>query len=132
MRKILSIFLCISMLISLVPFSVGAAENSDSNQNALEMFGFPLDPDSYDTQALKKGTYPISPAYELYVDNYNYIQKYSGSKQTTGSSGEFSISTSLAEIPNSYVNQESAIYSVVTGFSASGTVPKQKMQGSPI
>ena len=117
MRKILSIFLCISMLMSLVPFSVGAAENSDSNQNALEMFGFPLDPDSYDTQALKKGTYPISPAYELYVDNYDFIQKYPGSKYTDGSS----YYTKIAETPNSYVNQESAIYSVVTGFSASGT-----------
>ena len=47
----------------------------EATRNALELFGFPLDPDSYDTQALKQGTYPVSPKYDLYVDNYSQIQK---------------------------------------------------------
>lgn len=83
MRKFLSMILCISMLLSLtvfVPTVTSAATNTDatpeSTRNALELFGFPLDPDSYDTQALKKGTYPVAPKYDLYVDNADKIKKY--------------------------------------------------------
>lgn len=52
------------------------AEEKTDNTDALDMFGFNLDSDSYDTNAIKPGTYPVSPKYDLYVDNYSNIQKY--------------------------------------------------------
>ena len=71
MKKIFSIVLCLSIIMSLIPVGTNAKDvTTQSTKNALELFGFPLDPDSYDTQALKKGTYPVSPKYDLYVDNY--------------------------------------------------------------
>ena len=74
MKKLLSLTLCLCMVLTLVPaFAVVQAAETDEevteNQNTLEMFGFPLDPDSYDTHALKPGTHPISPKYDLYMDD---------------------------------------------------------------
>ena len=105
------------MLMSIVPTCVGAAENSDPNQNALEMFGFPLDPDSYDTQALKNGTYPVAPRYDLYVDNADKIKKYSAELVDDGTK----IYSKLTSTPNMYANKENAAYTVATGFAATYT-----------
>lgn len=69
MKRFFSMLLVLCMLLSLAPLAVSAEDNSDSNRNALELFGFPLDPDSYDTQAIKAGTYPVSPKYDLYVND---------------------------------------------------------------
>ncbi len=122
MKKFFSTLLCLSMLTAVVPIDATAAEGSDvtpeSTRNALELFGFPLDPDSYDTQALKAGTYPVSPKYDLYVDNYGSIQKYTGSKYANASNILY---TRMTDSPSSFTNNENQPYSVVTGFSASGT-----------
>lgn len=118
MKKLLCILLCITMVAPLWTMSVLADDDSIAKQNALELFGFPLDPESYDTQALKQGTYPVSPKYDLYVDNYSKIQKYTGSKYTNSSN---IIYTKMTNSPTSYTNKENVPYSVVTGFSASGT-----------
>ena len=77
MKKLLSALLCIAMLASF-GVAVSAEEDSAAKQNALELFGFPLDPDSYDTQAIKKGTYPVSPKYDLFVDDSNLIKLFEG------------------------------------------------------
>ncbi len=121
MKKILSILLCISMLIPLVasvPMSVGASENSDTNRNALELFGFPLDPDSYDTKALKAGTYPVSPKYDLFVDVCTGKNMYPATKFTNANGNMY---TRFADEPVKYKNMEAVHYSASTGFSASGT-----------
>ena len=125
MKKVLSLILCISMLLSLtvfMPTATSASTSTDatpeSTKNALELFGFPLDPDSYDTQALKKGTYPISPKYELFADNSTQIRKYTGSKYTNDSG---SLYTQITKDPTIYTNKEQTPYSAVTGFAASGT-----------
>lgn len=113
------------MLLSLavfVPTVASAATNTDatpeSTKNALELFGFPLDPDSYDTQALKTGTYPMSPKYDLYADDYSQIRKYTGSK-VANSAG--SLYTQITKTPTNYTNTNKTPYSAVTGFAASGT-----------
>lgn len=118
MKKVLSLLLCLCIMVTLMPMCVGAQVSDDSNKNALELFGFPLDPDSYDTQALKAGTYPIAPKYNLYVDNSTSIRKYTGTKYTNSNN---IIYTRLPEVPVSYFNKEQQPYSVVTGFSADGT-----------
>ena len=118
MKKILTLMVSFVMLMSFLPGSVNAAENVSSQQNALEMFGFPLDPDSYDTQTLKQGTYPVSPKYDLYVDNYSNIQKYPADKYTNSNN---TIYARLTDSPTSTANGENVAYSAVTGFASTST-----------
>ena len=60
MKKLLSILLCMMLITSLIPISASATETTESTEGAslevLEKFGFSLDPNSYDTNALKPGT----------------------------------------------------------------------------
>ena len=118
MKKIFSVLLSLAMVMSFLPVSISAAEDSESQKNALELFGFPLDPESYDTKALKKGIYPVSPKYDLYVDNYSQTRKYISSKYTNSDEIMY---TRVTDSPTSFTNKENVPYSVVTGFSASGT-----------
>ena len=103
------------MLVSCTQIVVGAENDSESNKNALELFGFPLDPDSYDTQALKGGTYPLSPKYNLYWDNVDKTYIKAGKKVNYG--------TFRNEITDKgeYTNKENTPYSATTGFAATST-----------
>lgn len=123
MKKILSMLLSVGMLLSLttfVPTVTSAATDGtpQSTKNALELFGFPLDPDSYDTQALKKGTYPVSPKYDLFVDDYNLIRLFEGRRSTDSNNVIYS---ELFNTTRAYQNSENVPYSAATGFSALGT-----------
>ncbi len=123
MKKLLSILLCISMLMSLVPMAAGA---ETSEQNALELFGFPLDPDSYDTQALKKGTYPVAPKYDLYLTDASSLYKYTGYMYNYSGSSIMGITLPASSRPkltksNTYTNSQNQPYSATTGFAATGT-----------
>ena len=121
MKKFLSIILCLCMVMATLPCLVSAEEETGgADKNALEMFGFPLDPDSYDTHALKKGTYPVSPKYDLYVNDYNKIWKFHGKKVKASDSTIYS-SLDINISKPYFSDAESANYSVSTGFSAYGT-----------
>ena len=79
MKKFLSMLLCLCMLLSFMPV-MGVSAQAD-NTDILEMFGFNLDASSYDTNALKPGSHPISPKYDLYID---YGSKHRKSNAITG------------------------------------------------
>lgn len=127
MKKLLSILLCMMLITSLVPISASATETAESTDGAspevLEKFGFSLDPNSYDTNALKPGTHPLEPKYDLYIDN--------GSKHSkTNARLKHAIPSALnlyqrfnlsLEVSDAFTNQESSPYFVSTGFSATET-----------
>lgn len=124
MKKLLSILLVLCMLVTLVP--MGAFAEDDANKNALELFGFPLDPDSYDTQALKKGTYPVAPKYDLYLTDTTSLYKYTGYMYNFPGSTTYGITIPASSRPmvtksKTYTNSQNQPYSATTGFSASGT-----------
>lgn len=133
MKKLLSLALCLCMVLTLVPaFAVVQAAETDEevteNQNTLEMFGFPLDPDSYDTHALKPGSHPISPKYDLYMDD--------GSKFVKNKSTVMKLPTAatilkpslnqyhcsmLNTTDSTFANKEAAPFFTTTGFAATST-----------
>ena len=124
MKKLLSILLVLCMLVTLVP--MGAFAEDDDNKNALELFGFPLDPDSYDTHALKKGTYPVAPKYDMYLTNTTSLSKYTG-KMFNIKGADLGIvkmpdtSSQMITKNNTYTNSQNQPYSATTGFAGTGT-----------
>ena len=65
MKRILSTVICLCMIISILPLQVvTATENTESTEGTspevLEKFGFSLDPNSYDTNALNGVTFNTS------------------------------------------------------------------------
>ena len=66
MKKLLCLLLCICILMSVTTAVV--AEEEIANEKTMEMFGFKPDPASYRTDALKPGTHPIDPKYDLLID----------------------------------------------------------------
>ena len=132
MKKLLSVLLCLSLIVSLVPMGVGAADASGTNQNALELFGFPLDPDSYDTKALKAGTYPVAPKYDLYLTDTTSLYKYTGYMYNYPGASIGTIKIPASSSPmmtksKTYTNSQNQPYSATTGFSASGTGVKDHL-----
>ena len=115
------------LIASLIPISASATETTESTDGAsleeLEKFGFSLDPDSYDTNALKPGTHPLEPKYDLYIDN--------GSKHSKTDAWLKNSKTLLSpiyyyfglskEISDAFSNKESVPYFVSTGFAATET-----------
>ena len=124
MKKRLSILLVLCMLMTIMPLGVFAEDTA--NKNALELFGFPLDPDSYDTHALKKGTYPVAPKYDMYLTDTTSLYKYTGYMYNFPGSTTFGITLPALSRPTltkskTYTNSQNQPYSATTGFSASGT-----------
>ena len=130
MKKLISILLCISMLMSFVPFAVSAAESTESTDGAsleeLEKFGFSLDPDSYDTNALKPGTHPLDPKYDLYIDYGDRTKKSNAEQFITSQYTEYGTkvcdySGITLGMEDAFTDSESTPYMATTGFSATGT-----------
>ncbi len=124
MNKLLSILLVLCMLVTLVP--MGAFAEDYANKNALELFGFPLDPDSYDTHALKKGTYPVAPKYDMYLTDTTSLYKYTGYMYNFPGSTTFGITLPALSRPmvtksKTYTNSQNQPYSATTGFAGTGT-----------
>lgn len=123
MKKLLSILLVLCMLMTLVPMGALA---DDANKNALELFGFPLDPDSYDTHALKKGTYPVAPKYDMYMTGEKSIYKWTGKMSTSKG-----LTIGTIKLPDTcyplltkketYTTSQDQPYSATTGFAGTGT-----------
>ena len=89
----------------------------------MEKFGFSLDPNSYDTNALKPGTHPLEPKYDLYIDNGSKHSKTDARLKHAIPSGlnfypRFNLSL---EVSDAFTNQESSPYFVSTGFAATET-----------
>lgn len=109
------------MLLSFMPV-MGVSAQAD-NTDILEMFGFNLDASSYDTNALKPGSHPISPKYDLYID---YGSKHRKSNAITGEVNPLNLNvvkyfaTSLG-MKDAFTNAESKPYFVSTGFAATST-----------
>lgn len=133
MKKLLSLALCLCMVLTLVPaFTVVQAAETDEeaveNQNTLEMFGFPLDPDSYDTHALKPGTHPISPKYDLYMDDGSKFMKNESTVMKLPTAATI-LKPSLNQYRYSmfnttgstFTNKEAAPFFTTTGFAATST-----------
>ena len=127
MKKLLSILLCMMLITSLIPISASATETTESTEGAsleeLEKFGFSLDPNSYDTNALKPGTHPLEPKYDLYIDNGSKHSKTNARLKHAIPSGlnlypRFNLSL---EVSDAFTNQESSPYFVSTGFAATET-----------
>ena len=127
MKKLLSILLCMMLITSLIPISASATETTESTDGAslevLEKFGFSLDPNSYDTNALKPGTHPLEPKYDLYIDNGSKHSKTDARLKHAIPSGlnfysRFNLSL---EVSDAFTNQESSPYFVSTGFAATET-----------
>ncbi|MBQ6794606.1 MAG: hypothetical protein IJO83_00510, partial [Clostridia bacterium] len=121
MKKFLSMLLCLCMLLSFMPV-MGVSAQAD-NTDILEMFGFNLDASSYDTNALKPGSHPISPKYDLYID---YGSKHRKSNAITGEVNPLNLNivkyfaTGLG-MKDAFTNAESKPYFVSTGFAATST-----------
>ncbi len=127
MKKLLSILLCMMLITSLIPISASATETTESTEGAsleeLEKFGFALDPDSYDTTALKPGTHPLEPKYDLYIDNGSKHSKTDARLKHAVVSGlnfypQFNLSL---EVSDAFSNKESVPFFVSTGFAATST-----------
>ena len=127
MKKLLSILLCMMLITSLIPISASATENTESTEvtspEVLEKFGFSLDPNSYDTNALKPGTHPLEPKYDLYIDNGSKHSKTDARLKYAIPSGlniypRFNLSLGVSD---AFTNQESSPYFVSTGFAATET-----------
>ncbi|MBR5218944.1 MAG: hypothetical protein IKV89_04350, partial [Clostridia bacterium] len=128
MKKLLSILLCMMLIASLIPISASATETTESTDGAsleeLEKFGFSLDPDSYDTTALKPGTHPLEPKYDLYIDKGSKHSKTDAWLRHYKSAilletyYNFGLSP---EISDAFTNKESVPYFVSTGFAATET-----------
>jgi hypothetical protein len=68
MKKILSMLLCISMLLSFATIAAGAEDESlTTDAQTLKKFGFDIDEAAYNTQALKPGTHAVETQNELVV-----------------------------------------------------------------
>ena len=127
MKKLLSILLCMMLITSLIPIGASATETTESTDGAspevLEKFGFSLDPNSYDTNALKPGTHPLEPKYDLYIDKGSKHSKTDARLKHAIPSGlniypRFNLSL---EVSDAFTNQESSPYFVSTGFAATET-----------
>ena len=115
------------LITSLIPISASATENTESTEGTspevLEKFGFSLDPNSYDTNALKPGTHPLEPKYDLYIDNGSKHSKTDARLKHAIISGlnfypRFNLSL---EVSDAFTNKESVPYFVSTGFAATET-----------
>ena len=128
MKKLLSILLCMMLIASLIPISASATETTESTDGAslevLEKFGFSLDPNSYDTNALKPGTHPLEPKYDLYIDNGSKHSKTNAKLRHFKSNFlletyyNFELSPGISD---AFSNKESVPFFVSTGFSATST-----------
>ena len=68
MKKLLSMILCISMILSFANIAAGAeAESLTPDAQTLKKFGFDIDEAAYNTQALKPGTHAVETQNELVV-----------------------------------------------------------------
>jgi hypothetical protein len=130
MKRLLSILLCLTLVLSLIPISASATETTETTESTdgasieeLEKFGFSLDPDSYDTTALKPGTHPLEPKYDLYIDNGSTHQKTNSKWKHTDptSSQKYSQFTFDKGITDAFTNNESPVYFTSTGFAATET-----------
>ena len=127
MKRFLSILLCMMLITSLIPISASATETTESTDGAslevLEKFGFSLDPDADDTTALKPGSHPLEPKYDLYIDNGSKHSKTDARLKHAIPSGlnlypRFNLSL---EVSDAFTNKESVPYFVSTGFAATST-----------
>ena len=121
MKRLLSILLCLCISLSFMPVIGVSAE--DDYMDTLKMFGFDLDASSYDTNALKPGSHPIAPKYDLYID---YGSKHRKSNAIKGEVNPLNMNivkyfaTSLG-MKDAFTNAESKPYFVSTGFAATST-----------
>ena len=122
MRKFLSILLCLCILFSLAPTYVSAAEEEIPNEKTMEMFGFKPDPASFRTDALRPGSHPIDPKYDLYVDYGSTLAK-SNAKTVEAMLLNFPLgyTTLKLNMNNSMKTTENQPFFVSTGFAATST-----------
>lgn len=110
--------LTLSALVPSVVMTAGAAEEAETaNEELLEKFGFSLDPSEYNTNALKPGTHPIEPKYDLYLGSYSMWIEFEFSKT------DIQYGPVITKFISSTVEDtsESAKYFVSEGFAATGT-----------
>lgn len=117
MKKLLSLLLCLCMIMSFVPMAASAAEDSTK---ALEMLGFSLDPSSYDTNALRLGTNPIDPKYDLYIDSGSSHVRSNATKTHANAVLYQTVATNL-NMQNAFGSEEGKRYFVSTAFAATPT-----------
>ena len=122
MKKIVCILLCLCMLISLAYVPAYAAEDEATNEKTMEMFGFKPDPASFRTDALRPGSHPIDPKYDLYIDYGSTLAK-SNAKTVEAMLLNFPLfyTTLKLNMNNSMKTTENQPFFVSTGFAATST-----------